>query len=82
VELGARKEGLFELQGSVTGFFHDQSDSVCVMEKHSPEGINPIAVCGCYPVAKIGRHIREVFTLNGCPIDRGVGDPVGDSPVD
>jgi hypothetical protein len=82
MELGARKEGLFEPQWGVTRCFYNQRDPVCIMEKHIRKSINPVAVSGCDAFAKVWGRIREMFTLDGCAVDWGSGDPVDNLSVD
>jgi hypothetical protein len=54
VEFWLCKEGLLETKRGITGHFHKQRDMVCLVEKDTCKGINPIIIGGGNAIAKVG----------------------------
>ena len=82
MEFGACEESLLKSQWGVTGRFHEKRDMVCIAEKNTYKGINPIAVGGGDTIAKVGRSIGRMLARDGGSFEWEVGDPVDDFPVD
>ena len=66
----------------VTGRFHEQSDVICIAEKYIREGIYPIAVGGGHAIAKVWGRVGKMFACDSGSLEREVGGPVEDRPVD
>jgi len=82
VEFGTCEESLLKAQRSIAGHFHEQSDVICIVEKDTGKGIDPIAVCGGDSITRELGYIRRMHACDGGSIKRKVGDPVSDYPVD
>jgi len=82
VEFGSREECLFKPQWIETGRFHEQRDTVCIVEKDAGKSIDPVRIGGSDAVAKVRRCIRKMLALDSCPLNWKVGDSVNDPSMD